>query len=342
MEFVIAILIFCLIIIIHEMGHFFAAKACGVRVNEFSIGMGPTLFKIQGKETKYSLRLFPIGGYVSMEGEDDASDDPRAFNRKPVWQRMIVILAGAFMNIVLGFVVLIIIFSTSKGVASTTIGGFFENATSNQTLQAGDKVLKVNGTRIFTYSDINYKLQNSRVEKVDGKYTFEFLVERNGEKVLLDNVQFSENVDVDEGVIYRDFQVYAIEKNPVSIVSTAFLNTISVSRMIFMTFVDLVTGVYGFNDISGPVGVVKTVGEVARNNLPDVLSMLVFITINVGIFNLLPLPALDGGRFVFLLIELIRRKPIKPEHEGIVHFVGLVFLFGLMIVVTFKDILSLF
>lgn len=342
MEFVIGILIFCLIIIIHEMGHFFAAKACGVRVNEFAIGMGPTIFKIQGKETKYALRLFPIGGFVSMEGEDDESDDPRAFIKKPVWQRMIIIVAGAFMNIILGFVVLIIVLSTAEGIPSTTIGGFHDNAVSSESLQPNDKILKVNGTRIFTYTDINYKMKNSKAEIIDNKFTYQFVVERNGEKITLDNVQFAAIQNGADTTAYHDFKVFGIEKTFFNIISTSFANTISVSRIIWMTFIDLITGEYGLNDISGPVGVVKEVGEIARNNLPDVLSMLVFITINVGVFNLFPIPALDGARFVFLLIELIRRKRIKPEHEGMVHFVGLVLLFGLMIVVTFKDISTIF
>ena len=344
---IVAILVFGVIIIIHEAGHFTAAKIFGVKVNEFSIGMGPRLFGWGKGETKYSLRALPIGGFVSMEGEDDASEDPRAFNRKPAWQRLIIICAGAFMNLVLGFLILIIVTSFSGGITTTQVAEFYkDDAPSHLSgLETGDKIIKVNGMRVFCDADISYQFQ------VDEDRVFEMTVIRGGEKVILPSVTF-DTVDSEDGTsIVIDFYVVGEKVNPFTVISYSARKFVSVGRMIWLSLFDLLRGRYSINDLSGPVGIVGAIGDVVGSTAKGVafgemilnlMSFVVFITINVGIFNLLPIPALDGARGLFIIIEMIRRKPINPEREGMVHFVGLMLLLGLMAVVTVLDIIKIF
>lgn len=346
MTIILAILVFCALIIIHEMGHFFAAKACGIQVNQFALGMGPTIFKIKGKETLYVIKLFPIGGSVSMEGEDESSDNPRAFNRKPIWQRMIVILAGAVMNLILGFVVVVISLAVSQhNLGSLTISSFRENPVSSNTLQVGDEIKKINGMNIYSTMDISYQFTNSQQNvNENNNIVFSFEVIRNGERVKLDNVEFdtqlAENAD-EKAKIYLDFYVSPLEKNFFNVISNGWGETVSIARLIWISLIDLVKGTYGLNELSGPIGVVNVIGESAKLGLSSLLSIVSMITINLGIFNLLPFPALDGCRALFLIIEAIRKKPMKPEHEGMIHFAGLMLLFLLMIVVAFNDIMRL-
>ena len=345
---IVAILVFGVIIIIHEAGHFAAAKSCGVKVNEFSIGMGPRLFGWGKGETKYSLRLLPIGGYVSMEGEDEDSFDPRAFGKKPAWQRLIIVCAGAFMNLVLGFVILIIVTSLSEAVTTTKVAGFYsEDSPSHVSgLEVGDEIIKVNGMKVFCDTDISYQFQ------LDEDRTFEMTVIRNGQKVTLPAVKFDGTTaeDGSSGLVI-DFYVLGEKVTPLSVISYSSRKFVSVARTIWLTLIDLLRGRYGINDLSGPVGIVGAIGDVVGSTakgvafgemLLDLMTFVVFITVNVGIFNLLPIPALDGARALFIVIEMIRRKPISPEREGIIHFVGLMLLFGLMIVVTVLDITKLF
>lgn len=343
----VAILVFGVIIIIHETGHFIAAKSFGVKVNEFSIGMGPRLFGWGKGETAYSLRLLPIGGFVSMEGEDDASPDPRAFGQKPAWQRLIIICAGAFMNLVLGFIVLVVVTSFSGGITTTEVAGFFEDtAPSHQSgLEVGDKIIKVNGMSVFCDADISYQFQ------IDEDRTFEMTVIRGGEKLVLPEVTFDGTVSEDGGSgLVIDFYVVGEKVNPFTVLSYSGRKFVSVGRMIWLSLFDLIRGRFTINDLSGPVGIVGAIGDVVGSTAKGVafgemilnlMSFVVFISINVGIFNLLPIPALDGARAFFIIVEMIRRKPIDPRREGLVHFVGLVLLFGLMAVVTVLDIIKL-
>ena len=340
MQIIAAILFFCVIIIIHELGHFTAAKLCGIQVNEFAIGMGPVIFRIQGKETAYVIRLLPIGGSVMMEGEDAESDNPRAFNRKPVWQRMIVILAGAVMNLILGYIIVVWMLALPDSViASTTVSYFQEDSVSSEYLQEDDEILSIDGTTIFTASDIIYKLQNSDTKNEEGNLIYDIKVRRDGEKILLNDVEFEHRTGDDgSSSIYFDFKVYSREKTVLTVLSEGFKEGLSTARLVLMSLVDIFRGKYGLNDLSGPVGVVNVVSQSVSYGLSTFLSIASLITINVGVFNLLPIPALDGCRFVFLIIEAIRRKPVKPEVEGMVHFVGLALLMLLMLVVTFNDI----
>lgn len=334
---VIGVLIFGIIVIVHEFGHYITAKLFGVKVTEFAVGMGPVIFKKKGRETTFSLRLLPLGGFCSM-GEDEDSDDPDSFRKKPVPAKMAVILAGAFMNLVLGFVISIIAMTVSGVGVSSKIVYFDENAVSpDYGLQLEDTIEKINGTTIFTARDITYLLSTDDDGMVD------FTVRRNGEKIELKGVQFPMIIDESTGksTLKYDFKVQAERITLKNVIPYSYKNTVYCGRIVLMSIRDLVTGKYGLNDLQGPVGIVTTIGASVTDKGLDwdfLLQLAALITVNIGIFNLLPLPALDGGRFVFLVIEAIRRKPIKAETEGMIHFVGLALLMLLMIAVTFNDV----
>lgn len=333
---VLTVLIFGLIIFIHELGHFLTAKWTKIRVNEFALGMGPALFHFTRGETKYALRLFPIGGYVSMEGENEDSEDEHAFGHRPVWCRILVVVAGAVMNLVLGFVLVMIITAQQPAIASTTIAAFDSEATSNTMLQQGDEILKINGTNI----KIDYDIIFSLVRDTDGKA--DFVVRRDGETVTLPQVPFPVQKNAETGQTIRlDFKVYPVEKTILSTARQAFFYSATIARVVWISLLDLVTGKFGVQQLSGPVGVSQAIGQASSAGWESVLSLAAFITINVGIFNLLPLPALDGGRLLFLLLEVVRRKPVNPKYEGFVHTAGFALLILLMIVVTFNDIMRL-
>ncbi len=330
------VVIFGLIIFIHELGHFLTAKWTKIKVNEFALGMGPALFSFTRGETKYALRLFPIGGFVNMEGENENSDDESAFGRRPVWCRIIVVVAGAIMNLILGFIIVLIITANQPAIASTTIAAFDSEATSNSLLQENDEILKINGSPIR----IDYDIIFSLVRDTDGKA--DFVVRRDGEIVNLSQVPFPVQKGADGGQTIRlDFKVYPVEKNILAVTRQAFFYSVTIGRVVWISLLDLVTGKFGVQQLSGPVGVSQAIGQASSIGWESVFSLAAFITINVGIFNLLPLPALDGGRLLFLLIEVVRRKPINPKYEGFVHTAGFVLLILLMIVVTFNDIMRL-
>ena len=348
---VLAIIAFCVIIIIHEMGHFFAAKVCGIKVSEFSLGMGPRIFVKRGKETLYTIKLLPIGGSVQM-GEDEESDDPRSFRNKPVWQRMIVLAAGPIMNLILGVVICAIALTVSGRVVTSEIGGFRgDEPVSSQYLQAGDEIVEINGLSIWSSMDISYALQNSAQKSSANTefITYDFKVRRDGEVIALNDVKFAATqAENGKNSVVLDFYVIAYKTDFGNVFMYSFKEAATYGRLVWISLIDLISGTYGLNDLSGPVGVVSAITQTAsasadmRINITNLLSMIALITINLGIFNLLPIPALDGSRILFLIIELFRRKPMKPEHEGIVHFIGFAALMILMVVVTFNDIVKLF
>lgn len=337
----IAIVIFCVIVLVHEFGHYFVAKLCGIRVDEFSIGMGPVIYKKMGKETIFTVRALPIGG-ACMMGEDVDEERSDSFRKKPVPQKMAVIVAGAFMNIVLGFVIAVAALIISGKAVTSTIVYFSDDAVSTQYgLQLNDTIVKINGTRIFTAKDITYQLSSDDDGIVD------FVVKRDGKKVELNGVHFAMAYNEETGTqtLTYDFKVAAEKVTFANIIPYAFKNCIYYGRIVLMSLRDLIMGKYGINDLQGPVGIVTAIGSTATESGFDIdflLQMATLITINIGIFNLLPIPALDGGRFVFLVIEAIRRKPMKAEVEGMIHFVGFALLMLLMIVVTFNDIKNIF
>ena len=343
---VFAIFMFEFIIVAHEFGHFFAARRNKVKVNEFSIGMGPAIFKRKKGDTLFALRIVPFGGYCAMEGEDGSSDEEGAFCKKAVWRRIIIVVAGVVMNLFLGFILLLINTATSGPYASTTISYFEEGASSHETgLELGDKIIKINGMRIFTTMDMSFQFKNDK----DG--VFDIVVERDGEKKELKDVKFK----TQDKTMHIDFKVKPVELGFGTVLSQTLKTGVSDARLIFISLKDLVLGKYSFRELSGPVGIVDTIGDVVDSEtdketgkidwsslIHTILSICAFITINIGIFNLLPLPALDGGRLVFLIIEAIRGKPVKPEHEGMVHFIGLIVLLAFMAIITISDVLKLF
>ena len=364
-----ALIVFGAVIAIHEFGHFTVAKLCGIQVNEFSIGMGPALWKKIYKGTQYSLRALPVGGYVALEGEEspesqqaEAARDEREaedenpvppeqrtgipLNEAPVWQRVLVMVAGAFMNFVLGFVVLVILVAAQEGaITSKTIYSIENDALCGQTgLQAGDEIVAVNGRRCFVANDILYELVRTEA------YRARFTVKRDGQKVELPDVQFDTWQD-ENGQTHMTlgFTVYGIKKTPLNVLKEAGNSVLYYGRIIFASLSDLLRGRESINDLSGPVGIVTAIGQAASYGWQDLLELLALITVNLGILNLLPFPALDGGKVVFLIIEGVTGHAVPEKLQGTLTIAiqsGLIvaafaLLFGLMIFATYNDILRL-
>lgn len=336
----VAILFFGLLIFFHEFGHFLFAKLFKVQVNEFSMGMGPALFKFKKGETKYALRLFPIGGYVSMEGEDEESESDRAFYKKPAWQRFIVIAAGGVINLIMGVIIVAVMLSQSDLIGLPEIHSFEENSVSSQYLQAGDKIEKINGKKVYSEYDLSFLMARDK----DG--VMEFTVDRNGEEVELPAVPFQTMDNNGTLTIIYDFIIRGVEPTFVNVTKNAVLESVSIGRIVWISLIDLVTGQYGLSDLSGPIGTVSFIADAAQTATQQtdytyLLMLMALIAINIGLFNLLPLPALDGGRLFFLAIEFVFRKPVPRKYEGWVHAVGMVLLLLLMVVISFSDIMRL-
>ncbi|MCR5042041.1 MAG: M50 family metallopeptidase [Clostridia bacterium] len=343
-----AILFFAMIITIHEFGHFFTAKLFRIKVNEFSIGMGPAILKKKKGETQYSLRILPIGGYCAMEGEDGDSEDQNAFGKKAAWKRFIVVAAGAAMNILLGIIFVTVIVCMDDLIPTPQINYFYENAYSEAGgLQEKDVILKVNGSRVFTTRDLSYELAR------DKDAVYDFVVRRDGVKVNVDGVAF-QTVETEDGktdIVY-DFTVVGVKKTFFNVIGSSLKESYSIARIVWKSLFDLVTGRYGLHDLSGPIGTIKIIANAASEAASDshqgsiigletLINIMAFISINLGVFNLLPIPALDGGRLFFILCEMIRRKPILPKYEKYVHAAGMVLLLLLMAVVSVNDIINL-
>ncbi len=341
--YLLAIFLFGIIIAIHEFGHFIFAKLFGVKVNEFALGMGPTLFKKQKGETTYALRLLPIGGFVSMEGEDEASEDDRAFNNKPAWQRFIIVAAGAVLNLILGVLVVAICLTSEGIVGSRTVYKFSENAVSSQYgLKEGDEIVKINNTPVYSFRGVAFNMARDPDNKID------FTVIRDGEKIELKDVEFAQYEYEGRTFVQQDFYILGYTPTFINVCENAVLDSASIIQMVRLSLVDLVTGHYGLKDMSGPVGTISAIAETTaqapdfKEKMITALTLLSYITINVGVFNLLPIPALDGGRLFFIFVEILRRKPINPKKEGKIHAVGLILLLLFMAVVTVSDIIKQF
>ena len=439
----IGVLLFELIIFVHEGGHFIAAKKSGVKVNEFSLGMGPKLFSFTKGETTYSLRLFPIGGYCAMEGEDEDSENPRAFNNVKIWKRMIIVVAGAFMNIVLGLIMMLISLIPQENIASTQISMFSPGSFSAVSgLQPGDKLVRINGYDVNTYIDFYFALYTMPVTEVSGdeleiykedcsfdlvtfaretlgkmdsekaqqadaemselilkaqpeiaacstkdatykqfchycdeiaalggqkkpekypeiearetrsRYRSDMTVMRDGEKIELKDVDIMTlRGDDDKPKMQLDFYVQPLDKSFGTIIGETFKETVSIVRMVWGGLAGLVTGKFSINEMAGPVGLAATITDVASKSLEtggfgsavgSILYVMMVITINLGVVNMLPFPALDGGRFLMLLIEWIFRKPVPRKVESVINTVGLVLLLGLSAVIAVKDVWKIF
>lgn len=331
----IAIVVFSLLIFVHELGHFLTAKWAGIRVYEFALGMGPKLFSRERKGTAYSLRAFPIGGFCAM-AEDEESSEPDAFGNAPLYKRILVIVAGSVMNLLMGLVILGFLSSQLQLLGTTQVAMFGEGAVSNQYLQVGDEILKINGHRVRTDNDLIYEFSRDR----DGVMDMEVL--RGGEKITLTGVTFNMD-EYEDGskVVALDFKVKGVEPTFLGCVRNTFNWTGSLIKQVWGALTDLIVGRVGVDQLSGPVGVTTAIGQATTMGYKSLLLLVAFITVNLGIFNLLPIPAVDGGRLIFLLIELVRRKPIPARYEGVVHAVGFMLLIGLMVFVTVNDVMKL-
>lgn len=328
MTVIYAIIIFCVLIFVHEFGHFAAAKACGVKVNEFSIGMGPAFFKRQRGETVYSLRIFPIGGFCAMEGEDEDSDDERAFNKQPAWQRAIVLAAGALMNL-LTAVVLMIIIAFWSGQATTVIDQVLDDSPAYEAgIQTGDRIVDINGSGIDDWNDILAIIGESKQD------TAEITVLRDGREVsLTSEMEYDE-----EAGRYKIGITPQIEHNAISAVGSGLKNTKDMTVMMYDIIKKLITGQVSAKELSGPVGIVYAVNDTAKAGVIYVVYLSALLSLNLAIMNMLPFPALDGGRLLFLIIRKITGKRVTDEMEGKIHFIGIVLLMMLMVYVTWNDI----
>lgn len=331
----IAILLFEVIIIVHEGGHFIAARLNGIKVNEFAIGMGPKILQFTKKDTKYSLRLFLIGGYCAMEGEDQESNDDNAFSKKKVWQRITVVVAGALMNLLLGLVVVFVIVCSNDLVGTHTVAKFADNAASASTLQVGDTIKSIDGMRVYTATDVSTGLTRSVDDTVD------MVVIRDGKEVDI-SVTFDMQEYEGQQYINMDFWLLGVERTPLNVIKSTFTEWISIGRMVFLSVHDLIVGRYGFSDLSGPVGAVDAVSTAVQTSSYAALRMMALLTINVGLFNLFPIPALDGWRLFLLIFEGITKRKIPDKYEWAINGAGLVLLIALMCAITFSDITKLF
>lgn len=343
MKIIIAILIFSLLIIFHELGHFLLAKKNGIRVNEFCLGLGPTVVGFTKGETKYSLHLLPFGGACMMEGEDAESDDERAFGKKSVWARISVVAAGPIFNFIMALVFSIILMGC-VGYDKPILSGVMEGYPAEEAgIEAGDTIVKLNHKSIHFWREINFYLYSHPGEELKVTY------ERDGERY---ETILTPKYDEENGAYYAGFYGGG-EKTKGNVIETLQYGVYYVKYWIDVTFESLkmlVTGQVGVQDMSGPVGIVKTIGDTYEQSkasgvfyiFVNMLNISILLSANLGVMNLLPIPALDGGRLVFLIIEAIRGKKIDPDKEGMVHFIGMACLMLLMVVVMFSDIRKLF
>lgn len=326
MTLVYAVIMFCLLIFIHELGHFIVAKSCGVKVNEFALGMGPAIFKKQKGETLYALRAIPIGGYCAMEGEDEESEDERAFNKKKAWQKALIVVAGAAMNFILCVVIMIGI-STFSGTPTTTVGELTTDGPAKAAgLKVGDQIVRIDDTEINEWTDITTAIG-------EGEEAVTLKVIRDGEEITIESKTTEEDGRLIIGILpERDHGIFLGIKNGVK-------STWEMTVMMVDTFRMLFSGEVSVKELSGPVGIVYMVNDTAKMGIMYLFYLTALISLNLAIVNMLPLPALDGGRLILIIIRKITGKAITDEMEGKIHFIGIMLLFALMIYVTWNDII---
>lgn len=347
MYIIIAILAFGILIAGHEFGHFITAKLSGVKVNEFAIGMGPAIFKRQRGETLYSLRILPLGGYCAMEGEDEAVDDERAFTSQPAWKRVIILAAGSFMNLLIGFIAVLIIYSGAQGFAGNTVVELVDGFKyAENGIQVGDEIHSIDGHRVYYSDDFSTYMNRS-----DG--TVDMVVIRGGEKVTLKGYGLRPEYYTENGEqIYRYGLAFDYEEATAwGKVKFSGYTTYNFVRMVWLSLSDLVGGRVGVNDMAGVVGIVDTINQVGEQSQTTAAALInigylcAFIAVNLAVMNMLPIPALDGGRIfaliVTVVIEKVTRKKLDPKIEGFVHAAGLVVLLGFMAYVMFNDVMRI-
>lgn len=346
MSFILYALITALVIgfltFIHEFGHFFFARLFHVPVLEFAIGMGPKIYSWEGKTgTKYALRAFPIGGFVSMEGEEGTSDDPMAYNNLSPWKKIIVTAAGPVVNILFAIILMFVLVISTPTLGSTTIGQFNEGAVSDQVLMVGDEIVQIGKVKVHTGEEVVYEIMMQGYEAID------ITVIRGGERLVLEDVVF--NTVEEQGTLLGDLDFMLYSLNSLENVTIfdyfyqAFYRSCNMVKMVFDSLVGMITGRFGMDAVSGPVGIIDTVGQVAQVSLASLVNLIVLISMNLGIFNLLPIPALDGGRILFHLIDGIAgKKVIKKEIEDTITGVTMMILLAFMLLISVKDIINLF
>lgn len=371
---------FLVMVSLHEFGHFITAKLMNFKILEYSIGFGPAIWHSKKSEIQYSLRVIPFGGYCKFEGEDEKSEDKRAFSNQPVWKRMIVVAAGGIFNVILGFVLFLFIVPALSPISTNVIDEVVENSYIEEAgILPGDEVVEINGKHVSFYNDISLYTQDFRAGE-----ECELVVKRDGEKLsftfrpsesVTEYTYTDEGIEVtssmngvsEETVLYRygegaerddskigttetvtrliiGFRPQQEDINALNIWGEAWNETKFVVKLVYNSLWQMVTGRVGMDQMSGPVGIVSEVNNAVNSGSESwlyVLNLTALLTINLGVFNLLPIPALDGGRLLFMIIELIRRKPIPPEKEGIVHAIGFLLLIALIIAVSFNDIMRL-
>lgn len=347
---VIAILMFGILIAVHEFGHFITAKLLGVKVNEFSIGMGPEVISRKGAETQYSLRLLPIGGYCAMEGEEGESSDPRSFENKSAWRKVIILVAGSFMNFLVGVLILLALYAGVSAARVPVITGFMDGfpLQGEEGLLPGDRIISIDGQRILLFADVNTFLG-----RTDG-VSMDLVVERGGERISYENFPLVPREYEYNGETQRKFGLLFEQVEELGVlgrVKMALAQSADMVRIVWMSLGDLVRGAVGFKDLSGPIGIVNAIEEVGSGSettaiaFQNILFFVAFIAINLAVMNLLPIPALDGGRIFFLVVNLLftlfTRKKLNPKYENAVNMVGFFCLLALMAVVAISDIFKL-
>ena len=339
-----------ILIFVHELGHYLTARACKVTIHEFSLGMGKRLCGFTSPKTgiQYSLRLFPIGGYVAMAGEDadteGEEDDPNAFNKKNVWQRLLILVAGAGMNVITGALAMLVLVGgmTAAGykLPSTTVAEFTTGASSYVTgLETGDRILSVDGVRVHTGYDLSYEIMFNGYKPVD------VVVERDGKEILIPQVMFPSGIEDGIELGSMDFYVLSDESTVGNVLKTTLWRSISSIKMVFDSIHGIVTGRFTLAAMSGPIGVSSAVADVATQPMAvwNILYLFALIAMNLGVMNMLPIPALDGGRVFFRILEILRfGKPINPKFEATVHGVGMTILLMATVVIAFKDLFQIF
>lgn len=378
---IVTIIMFLVMVSLHEFGHYITARLLGFKILEYAIGFGPAIWKSKKSEIQYSIRIVPFGGYCKFEGEDEKSSDERAFSNQPVWKRIIVVAAGGIFNVILGFTLFLMILPSVSPISTNVIDSVAKYSyIEDAGIMPGDKIVEINGKNVSFYNDITLQTQNFRegdecelvVKRGDEKLKFTFKPsvnnitynytedgvevkqEMNGSDYGSEFVPYSESVLKDEELVgeIRTVKRLIIGFTPVredisikNIIPQAWNETRFVVKLVYNSLWQMVTGKVGMEQVNGPVGIVSEVNNAVNSgkySLINVLNLTALLTINLGVFNLLPLPALDGGRLLFMIIELIRRKPIPPEKEGMVHGIGFMLLIALIIFISFNDIVKLF
>lgn len=332
---ILAILGFGFLVMVHELGHFFAAKAAGVRVLEFWIGMGPALLCHTFGETEFKLCLLPFGGACVMDGEDSEDESPGTLSGAPLGWRALILAAGALMNFIVGFIIVLLLIMPSDAVVDTTIESFEDGFPSQgeSMLMEGDRLLRIDGYRILISSDVSTALSRGDDD------LYEIVVERDGEKLTLTDV----SIPLAEygGEVRYGLNFNIVEAGFLKKLQNAAYRSFDFARMVWLSLGDIISGNVSIDQMSGPVGVTDALVQTARSSLQSFFLLIAFISINLGVMNLLPLPALDGGRLLFVLIEWIARRPVPRKYEGYIHFGGFAVLMLFMLYITFQDILRL-